>query len=145
MRVGDGSSSHTDRTAAGGASANLQLVQGASDGTDVVGEVLVEVDVGVKVNQERQVLGTEHRVQKLDAGLLLDGQHALLAGTGVDEQTERQRLIGVGAEILDGLGLAVFEHVEVALHEAGDQQAVVVLHIKEDADHVDLRLEGLSR
>ena len=58
-------------------------------------------------------------MQELDAGLLLDGQHALLAGTGVDQQAQGQRLVGIGGEILDGLGLAVFDYVEVALVRPG--------------------------
>src|ERR1017187_7981923 len=145
MRVGHRASAQANRTAASGASADLQLVECARNGTYVVGEVLVEIVVGVKLNKDRRVLGAEHGVKNPDAGLLLDGQHALLAGACVDQNAERERLVGIGAEILDGLGLAVFEHVEVALHQAGNQQTVVVLHIKEDADHVDLRLEGLSR
>ena len=80
---------------------------------DIVGVVLVEVDVGIEVDEECQVLGTQHALQELDARFLLDGQYALLAGTGVNQQTERQRLVGICREILDGLRLAVFDHFEV--------------------------------
>src|SRR5271165_5428045 len=88
MGVRNRSSPHSDRASASGSAADLQLVQRTFDGSYVVGEVLIEIDVGVEVDQKGQILGTENAAQKLNAGFLLDGQHALLAWTGVDEQAQ---------------------------------------------------------
>ena len=42
-------------------------------------------------------------------------------------------------------GLPSSNDFEVGFGESGDQQAVAVLHVKEDVNHVDLRLECLNR
>ena len=83
-------------------------------------------------------------VQKLHARLLLDGQHARLAGAGVDQDPQRQRLVRLRGKVLNRLRLAVFHHLEVVLRQPRNQHAVLVLHIKEQADDVDLRLKGLA-
>ena len=124
---------------------DLHLVQGAGQVTHIVGEVLIEVHIHIKVDDEGKVLLTQHAAQKLGARLLLDGQHARLAGAGVDHDAQGQRLVRFRRKILDGLRLAVLEHLEVVFGEVGNQHAVLVLHIEEQVDDVDLRLEGLQR
>ena len=51
----------------------------------------------------------------------------------------------VRRKVLDGLRLAVLQHLEVVLRQVGDQHAVLVLHVEEQVDDVDLGLEGLQR
>ena len=46
-------------------------------------------------------------------------------------------------KVLDGLRLAVFEDLEIVFLQAGNQQSVLVFHIKEDIDDVDLGLKNL--
>ncbi len=72
-------------------------------------------------------------------------QHAGLAGAGIDHDAQGQRLVRFRREILDGLRLAVLEHLEIVFGEIGNQHAMLVLHIEEQVDNVHLGLEGLQR
>ncbi len=62
------------------------------------------------------------------------------AVAGVDQDGEAQRQIGFGGEFDDGLRLLVFEDLEIALGEIGDEAA---LFVRDGEEHVDARdVEG---
>src|SRR5271165_802584 len=136
-------SSAQSRRAAAKAGVDLHLVQRPRQVTNIVGEILVEVHIHVKVDDEGEVLVPQYAVQELSARFLLDGQNSRLAGAGVDHDSQRQWLVGFCREILDGLRLAVFEHLKIVFGEVRNQHAVLVLHVEEQVYDVHFRLEGL--
>ncbi|MEZ5391980.1 MAG: hypothetical protein R2724_03685 [Bryobacterales bacterium] len=100
-----------------------------------------QLDVDVEAHQEGQVLvDTQNFVEEGVAGRTLDLDHALLADAGIDEQADGERQIGLPAEILDLLRLAVLEDLEVVLGEAIDEQALLVPNGRKDVH--DLNVDG---
>ena len=126
--------------AAGGI--DLRLVHGPGQQAGAVGEVLQQVDVHIERQQERLVLGLEHPLQELAAGLLFQRKHALLAARGIQQNAQRQGQIVLGNEALPGLRLLVFGDRAVVLVEVGNEVAVLVLDGKKHVHQVDLELEG---
>ena len=80
------------------------------------------------------------------ARLLLHRQHAHLAGAGINQQSQSERLIALGGEILDALRLAIFGELEVIALQIRNEGAALVLDVAVDIDHVHVdaqRAHGL--
>ena len=76
---------------------------------------------------------------------MLQRKDILLAAAGIEQDSQGQRLVGLGGEILDLLRHLVFEDVEVILGEMRDQRAMLVVHGEVKAHQVDVYFEGLER
>src|SRR5262245_984378 len=105
------------------------------------GEILQQLDIHVKVDKERQILLTQHFLQKHTAHLLFHGQDPGLAPTGVQQDAEGERQITFGGEELDRLLGSVLAQRKVVLAQIRDQRTALVFHIEEDVDHVHVHLE----
>ncbi len=97
-----------------------------------------------KLMTKASSLGRSVSFEKGAADLLFHLEHALLAAAGIDQDAERQRQIGFGFKVLDGLRLAVFENVEIILGQAGNQGAALILHVEEELHDLDVDLQGLG-
>src|ERR1039458_7425791 len=111
---------------------------------DRTGEILQQVDINVKADDEGLVLGAQSALEERASDRLFHVEDALLAAAGVDENAEGQREIGFGLEVFDGLGLAVLEQGEVVFGGGGGQGAMFVFDVEEQLDDLDVDLEGLG-
>jgi hypothetical protein len=121
---------------------DLGLLHGAAKLGSIAGVVLDEIDGDVKVNQESQVLGSQNVTQEGRPDFLFHGQHPGLAATGVDEQSEGERLVGVGREVLDGLGLTVLVDQEVLFFQIRNQPPALILDVEVEVDYLDVDFQG---
>ena len=97
----------------------------------------------IKVDDEGVVLGVaQHVLEELEAGRPLLIDHAALTQTGVDQQPNGEREIGVTREVLDGLRTTVFFQLEIVFAEIADHGAVLVANSSEQID--DLHIGGES-
>src|SRR5262249_11109951 len=69
----------------------------------------------------------EHLLQEAAGHDLLLRQGVLHALAGVNEEAERERQIGLGSEVLDGLRPSVFQQVKAIFVEVWDHHPVLVL------------------
>ncbi len=129
--------------AAGGV--DLRLVHGVRQQPRAVGEVLQQVHVHVEGEQKGFVLFAQDLLEELAARLLLQGKHALLAARGVEQNAQRQRLVGLGHKALERLRHFVFQHRAVLLVQMRNQVALVVLDGEEQVHQVHSLLEGRHR
>ena len=138
---GERAAAQSTNTAAASTCIDLGAVQRLLQAVNGAGEVLQKIDVHIEADYEGFVLFTQDFAEEVAADFLFHIEHARLAAAGVDQDAEGEREIGFGGEIFDGLGLAVFRHLEVVLRQAGDEAALFVLHIEKQLDDIDIDLE----
>ena len=103
------------------------------------GQVLQQLDVPIKMDDEGLVLFRTHQVvQEAIAGRALLLQHASLTHAGVNQQTKRERQVRIFGEVTDGLRMAVLLQLEVVLGQVVDDLAVLVAHRGQHVDHLDV-------
>ena len=83
---------------------------------------------------------TSPKERKAGRTFLID--HAALTQTGVDQQTNGEREIGVTREVLDGLRTTVFFQLEIVFAEIADHGAVLVANRSEQIDHLGVGRES---
>jgi len=99
----------------------------------------------IEVNQEGFVLVfAQDVIEEGAAGGAFLIEEAALAETGVDEEAEGEREIGLFGEIGDGLGLVVLGEIEVVFGEGVDDAAVLVANGGEKIDGADVDGDGRS-
>src|SRR5207302_2025181 len=89
------------------------------------------------------VLLAQNLGEKLRRGALFRIDQPFLAGAGIDQQADGQGQVGLAREILDGLFLAVFVYLEVALLQVADQRAVLSADTRQQTDQVYVHPDGL--
>ena len=109
---------------------------------DITGKVLQKVHADVKADHERQIFLSDHLPQKITCHDFFFRQHALHAAAAVNENAQRQWLIGFRREIPDRLRLAVLVDLKIFFRQIGDKSAVLVFHIEEHIDHIHVLAEG---
>ena len=80
-----------------------------------------------------------------DRGLLLELEAFADAVAGIDQDAEAQGQVGFGGELRDGLGLLVFEHLEVVLRQVGDEAALLVGDREEHVDAGNIQNDARAR
>src|SRR5438132_10661609 len=101
-----------------------------------VGEVLEQINIHVEADDKGFVFGPEYLIEEGAANLFVHSQHALLTAAGVDQNAESERQVRFRGEVLDGLRLSVFEDIEIALRQAGNQGTAFVLHVEKSLDDI---------
>jgi hypothetical protein len=81
---------------------------------------------------------TQDLLEELVARAALVFEHARHAEAGIDQQSERQRQIGLAGEVFDGLRTAVFVQGEVFLGEVLDDLAALFVDGGKDVDDLDV-------
>ena len=74
--------------------------------------------------------------------MLFHVEHPLLAGAGVDENSQCQRKVRFRREILYGLRLAIFKDLKIVFGQVGNEAALFFLHVKKELHDIDTRLES---
>ena len=121
----------------GTAALHAQLIQRSAQQLLRIGQVLHKFDVHVEADQERQVfLMTQHLREELKRCSPLRLDHALLADTRVDEQSDRQGQICLTCEIANRLSTAFFFQDEVFLRQVGHQATLLVPNGGHHIDHI---------
>ena len=120
--MGGGEGASADAGGAGGGRGCVDRggVDGAGEGWEAVGVVGEEVDVDVEGDEEGVVAGGEDVFEEAVGGLLLEGEDALLAAAGVEEDADGEGEILLLGEGLDDLGLVVVEDAAVGGGEVED-------------------------
>ena len=95
-----------------------------------------------EADEEGFVLLTQDLGEELGGGIALDIDQVPLAAADVDQQADGEREVGFLGEILDGLGLTLFQNGEILLLEVGDEGAVLVPYGGQNADHIDVHGDG---
>ena len=72
---------------------------------------------------KRQVFVGNHATQKVSAYNFFFRQHVLHGAAGINEDTQRQRLIALRSKVFDGLRLAFFGKLKRIFAEIGSQSA----------------------
>ena len=72
------------------------------------------------------------------------GKTARLAAAGIDQQAERERLVRLRGEVLDGLRLAVFQNVEIFFFEVGISNPCLSFTLKNMETTLTLRLKVVN-
>ena len=97
----------------------------------------------IEVNDESLILVlAQHLVEEAMAGRAFLTEHALLAVTRVNQQTQRQREIGFLRKILDNLGPAIFLQLKIVFRQIPDELALFVMHGGEQVDYLHFAGEG---
>ena len=81
-------------------------------------------------------------VEKLLARAALLGEHGALAAAHIDQQAERQRLVGLRREVANGLRPAVFFEREIVFGKSPDQLSLFIANGDQDVDYVDAGGKG---
>src|SRR4051812_27677663 len=98
------------------------------------------------MDDECFVLAFAHDVsQKGEAGNALWFDEAALAAAGVNQQTKRQRKIGLFREVADRLRPAVVVKLEIVFRQVIDELTMLVAYGGKYVDNFDVRGEGRSR
>ena len=102
----------------------------------------MEIHGDVEIDQEGQVFGGQNVAQEGCADFLLHGQHTGLAAAGIDQQAQRERLVGLRCEILDCLRLAVFTDLEIFFFQIRNQGSALVFDVEVEVDYLYVDFEG---
>src|ERR1700733_15715337 len=121
---------------------DLRLVERMPQTAYRVREILQKIDVDVEADDKGFILRAHDIFQERRAHFLFHVKHALLAPAGIDEDTERQRKIGFGLEVFDGLLFTVFKDVELLFGQIGNQGAVLVFDVEKELNDFDVDLES---
>ena len=138
-------------TVTGGASAGaglgelrrMNLIDGGEEFFARGGEVLKEFDFVIEMDEEGCVLAiAKDVIEEGAAGGAFLVEDAALAETGVNEQAEGEREVGLFGEIGDGLGLAVLFEGEVVFGKIADEVTVFVADGGEEIDGRNAESDG---
>src|ERR1700735_4711546 len=102
----------------------------------VGGEVGEQFYVHVEGDEKGLVLLPEDALEKLPAGLLLEGQDILLGARCVEQDAEGERLIDLGGKVLELLGLLVLKDLAVVAGEVRDEQILLVANVEVERDQI---------
>jgi hypothetical protein len=130
-----------------GASAILQAMNAIGEQLHVVGEILRELALFVKADDESFVeAGTDRVLQEADGGILLELKTAVNRSAHVDEQAQVKRKIGFATKVYDRLRrLVIVENREIVLIQVADKFSMLVGSDEKHVDFVDAFADGEHR
>src|ERR1019366_4383602 len=123
---------------AGESGVELEPVETALQQAGGVGEVLQQLRVRAKTDEERLVPLLDHLAEELACRAPFNVDEISLAGADVHQHSDGQGKIRLFRKILDGLQFAVLENLEVVLRKIVDEGAVFIADGGEHAHQIDV-------
>ena len=140
-----GTTAHARDASAGVVHIDFRFVQSGLQAMYIAREVLQKVHADVKADDVGLILVGEHLLQERSAHLFFHIDDVALAAAGINQNSECERKVRLGSEILNGLWFAVFLDVKVVLGQVGNERSVLVFYVEEKLHHIDVNFQGFGR
>ena len=111
---------------------------------NVAGEILQQTGIDVEVDDEGFIFVGQDLFQERATDFLLHVENSQLTAAGVDQDSERERQVGLGGKIFHGLRLAVFRDIKISFGKVRHECAVLVFDVKENLHDVDVHLQSFG-
>src|SRR6185437_2539189 len=118
---GDGTLTDSGNPAAACTNVDSRALKPLAQKMNITGQILQQVNINIKTDDESQVLVRNDLAQKITAYNFFFRQHVLHAAAGIDQDSQRQRLICLSGEVFDGLRLSVFRDFKLILGQPRNQ------------------------
>ena len=128
---------HARNTSAIGASSvDPGGIKGSFQSAYIAGKVVQQLNPNIKADHESDILFGNDVLEKRPADLLLHLENILLTTARVNQDSKRQGQVRGRRKILNYLGLAIFQYVEVLLRQIGNEPTLFVFNVKKQLHHI---------